>query len=137
MIFYFILFLVLLFAVVYIVERFRQKRNARKGMEEEAPFDTVSEQPASDFTCCGKHDTCEMHAKEDNFLPSIEYYDDEELDAFAGRPGDNYTEEEQTVFQEILDTMRPEDVEGWLFSLRLREINLPLSVAKEAERKKK
>ncbi len=58
-------------------------------------------------------------------VKEIEYYDDEELDAFIGRPSDSYTEEEVEKFSEVLYTMKQEDVAGWNRSLLLRGINIP------------
>ena len=55
----------------------------------------------------------------------IEYYDDEDLDRFAGRDSDAYTDEEVEEFSEVLYTMQPEEVAGWSRSLILRGINLP------------
>lgn len=55
----------------------------------------------------------------------IEYYDDEELDTYKGRPSDSYSDEEVEEFAEILYTMQPKDVAGWSRSLILRGINLP------------
>ncbi len=40
--------------------------------------------------------------------------DDEELDRFAGRAADNYTDEEVEEFSEVLYTMQPEEVAGML-----------------------
>ena len=54
-----------------------------------------------------------------------EYYDDEELDAYRGRPSDEYTNEEVEQFQEVLYTMKSDEVAGWVRSLQLRGINLP------------
>ena len=58
-------------------------------------------------------------------VKDIEYYEDEELDAFQGRPSDSYTEKEVEAFEEVLHTMRQEEVAGWNRSLILRGINLP------------
>ena len=58
-------------------------------------------------------------------VKEIEYYDDEELDDFIGRPSDSYTEEEVEKFSEVLYTMKQEDVAGWNRSLLLRGINIP------------
>lgn len=38
----------------------------------------------------------------------IEYFDDEELDAFKGRPSDKYTDEEIERFAEVLESLRRE-----------------------------
>ena len=58
-------------------------------------------------------------------IKDIEYYDDEELDAFQGRESDTYTEQDVEQFSEVLYTMRPDEVKGWTRSLTLRGINLP------------
>lgn len=76
-----------------------------------------------DFTCCGQHEVCEKT----RFLtqPDIEYYEDEELDRFRGRSSNDYTLEETEEFREVLLTMRPNEVTGWLQSLQMRGIELP------------
>jgi len=61
----------------------------------------------------------------------IEYYDDEELDRFKGRPSDKYTDEEAEQFREVLYTMRQDEVKGWNRSLVLRGIQLPNQVKDE------
>lgn len=55
----------------------------------------------------------------------IEYFDDEELDAFKGRPSNLYTDEEVEQFAEVLESLRPEEVAAWGRSLHLRGIELP------------
>ena len=55
----------------------------------------------------------------------IEYFDDEELDKFAGRPSDTYEDSEAELFADVLYTMRPDEVAAWMRSLNLRGINLP------------
>ena len=60
-----------------------------------------------------------------NSSKDIEYYDDEELDRFKGRDSDTYSEEDEEEFRNIFETMRPNDVPGWIRSLQLREIALP------------
>ena len=62
---------------------------------------------------------------------AVEYYDDEELDRFAGRRADNYDREETDEFEEILTTLRSEDVAGWVRSLQLRGIELPEALRDE------
>ena len=60
-----------------------------------------------------------------NSSKDIEYYDDEELDRFKGMDSDTYNEEDEEEFRNIFETMRPNDVPGWVRSLQLREIALP------------
>ena len=64
-------------------------------------------------------------------VKGVEYYDDEELDRFRGRPSDQYTDEEVEEFATILYTMQPHEVKGWNRILILREINLPNQIKDE------
>lgn len=61
----------------------------------------------------------------------IEYYDDEELDRFAGKDPATYTDAEIEELRDVLLTMRPADVPGWARSLQLRHIELPPAVRDE------
>ena len=61
----------------------------------------------------------------------VEYYDDEELDRFKGRPSDCYTDDEAELFREVLFSMPQSDVKGWNRSLILRGINVPDQIKDE------
>ncbi len=76
-------------------------------------------------TCSGKDERCELECMLEAATREIEYFDDEELDRFSGRPSDAYTDKEVEQFAEVLYTMRPEEVKDWNRSLVLRGINLP------------
>ncbi len=76
-------------------------------------------------TCDGTNSKCEQECMLEASVKPIEYFDDEELDVFAGRPSDGYDDDEADQFGEVLYTMRPEEVAPWLRSLNLRGINLP------------
>lgn len=76
-------------------------------------------------TCNGENNKCEQECMMEAAIKDIEYYDDEELDAFQGRESDTYTEQDVEQFSEVLYTMRPDEVKGWTRSLMLRGINLP------------
>lgn len=129
MIFYIIVFTALFFAVIIGIEYFRQRRSKRTEQEQN-PFEEEDahdpQQPV--FGCCGKHANCELADNPRSFTPTIDYYDDEELDKFSGRTADSYTPEETALFREIVDTMQADDVKGWLFSLQQREIALPREI---------
>ena len=89
----------------------------------------VIRQRSSD--CCGQHEECEKESLLAAVSKAVEYYDDEELDRFAGRRADNYDREETDEFEEILTTLRSEDVAGWVRSLQLRGIELPEALRDE------
>lgn len=84
-----------------------------------------------DMECCGQHETCEKDSLLAAVSKQIEYYNDEELDGFRGRPSDGYSAEEVEEFREVLYTMKEEEVAGWVRSLQLRAVELPDEVKAE------
>lgn len=80
--------------------------------------------------CCGRHLVCDKPLSP---LPGekVEYYDDEELDRFAGRDADSYTPDEIEEVREVMMTLLPADVAGWVRSIHLRGINLPTPLRDE------
>ena len=109
---------VALFGLVagYFYNRNIQKKIDRGELEEAPPVVTV------DSECCGQHQICEKESLLAAVSKQIEYYDDEELDRFKGRPSDGYSEEEIEEFRDILYSMQEVDVAGWSRSLQLRGI---------------
>ena len=93
--------------------------------------DVPAEINPADMECCGQHEVCEKESLLAAISKQIEYYDDEELDRFRGREGNNYTETETEEFRNILYTMHSEEVAGWVRSLQLRQVNLPDDVKDE------
>lgn len=81
--------------------------------------------------CCGRHEVCEKDSLLAGVSPAIEYFDDDELDAYAGRGADSYSAEETERFRDVLLTLLPDDVAPWARSLQLRGINLPTPVRDE------
>ncbi|CCZ70870.1 uncharacterized protein BN759_00294 [Bacteroides sp. CAG:702] len=112
---------VILFGLVagYFYNRNLHRKIARGELKEAPPVVTV------DSECCGQHAVCEKESLLAAVSRQIEYYDDEELDRFKGRPADQYTADEADEFRDILYSMQEEDVAGWSRSLQLRGINLP------------
>ena len=76
-------------------------------------------------TCNGENDKCEQECMMEAATKPIEYFDDEELDAFKGRPSDGYTDEEVEQFSYVLNTMPQEEIRDWCRSLHLRGIEIP------------
>ncbi|MEJ8769036.1 hypothetical protein [Prevotella sp. HCN-7019] len=76
-------------------------------------------------TCDGTSAKCEQECMMEAATKEIEYFDDEELDKFAGRQSDSYDQEEVEQFCEVLHTMRQDEVQAWCRSLTLRGISLP------------
>lgn len=60
------------------------------------------------------------------------YFDDEELDAFRGTPADAYTSEQIALFEDVLQTLRTEEIADWLHALSQRGVELPIALRDEA-----
>lgn len=118
-----ILILILIGVAIFgLIAGYFYNRNIQKKIErgelEEAPEVVDSE-------CCGQHQICEKESLLAAVSKQIEYYDDEELDRFRGRPSDQYEEEEIEEFRDILYSMKDDEVAGWSRSLQLRGVELP------------
>ncbi len=103
----------------YFYNRNIQKKIERGELEETPEVVDV------DSECCGQHQICEKESLLAAVSKQIEYYDDEELDRFRGRPSDQYEEEEIEEFRDILYSMKDDEVAGWSRSLQLRGVELP------------
>ena len=79
-------------------------------------------------TCDGTPTTkCEQDCMMEASTKPIEYFDDEELDSFIGRPADSYTDDETEQFSDV----RQDEVAAWCRSLNLRGIQLPNQIKDE------
>ena len=84
----------------------------------------------TDGECCGLHLVCE---KELTAIANDEtlYYDDEELDRFASRSPEDYSDAEIEEFRDVMMTLLPIDVPGWARSLDRRGIQPPAQLRDE------
>ncbi|MDO4335922.1 MAG: hypothetical protein Q4C37_08880 [Bacteroidales bacterium] len=94
----------------------------------ETPAATEPDSPPA--ICCGLHAICEKTGQVNE--PPV-YYDDEELDRFAHREPDDYSDPEIEEFRDVLLTLLPADAPGWAVSLERRHINLPAPLRPELE----
>lgn len=111
--------LVVVGGVLYVHDRFTRPTDN----EHDTPHEP--EQHCSDATCV-LHDNCPS----EQLLAGVcaetpVYYDDEELDAFAGRHPDEYTAEEVEQFRDVLYTLRHNEIIAWYQSLGRRGVTLP------------
>ena len=77
------------------------------------------------------HITCEKDSLLAGVSSKIEYYDDEELDAYKGKASADYSDEEIEQFRDNLLTLLPDDIAGRPRALQLRGIELPVAVREE------
>lgn len=121
-----LLFTVLTGVVLYLLDR----RHGAGSRESESPPESEATEPTTGQECCGLHIVCEKDSLAP-FTTEIEYYDDEELDRYRGREAYSYTPEESDEFRDILLTMLPQEVAGWVRALQVRGITLPADVREE------
>jgi CHASE3 domain sensor protein len=116
-----------LFAVVGILvlaKVNRKERASNKGQEANETSIPVS-------GCCGAHEVCDFEQiKMDESI--IEYYDDEELDAFKNKNASEYTNSQIDQFREVLYTLKTKEIKYWLLSIERRKIALPPILVSEA-----
>ncbi len=119
-----LLVLLVAVAIVYLVR-------ANKKAEQEKPADETETARTIDPSCCGAHEVCEFDAiKMDESI--IEYYDDEELDAYKNHDPAYYTDAQIDEFREVLYTLQNQEIRYWLLSLERRKIELPSILQEEA-----
>ena len=97
----------------------------------QSPVATPPPLHPADMECCGQHEVCEKVSLLAALSKQVEYYDDEELDRFRRRRGDEYSEAEADEFRDILYSMRSDEVAGWVRSLQLRQVVLPDEIKDE------
>ena len=129
-----ILFVCLGIAILIIFEvrarkqqRFDSEQSTANSMNDLQQSDLSS----SDDGCCGEHLVCERETLLQTNA-KVEYYDDEELDSLIGIPAEDYTEEQYQMIREVFNTLQAKDVPGWVRSIQLRNIQLPLDIREEA-----
>lgn len=129
---YSIISLAIIIAAHFMLKWYR-KRHPRPTLDHEAQTPTQHKQATADcMSCSGGTAKCEQDCMMEASTKPVEYFDDEELDTFAGRQSDAYGPEEVEQFEYIMQTMRPDEVAAWCRSLTLRGIALPDELKDEA-----
>ena len=131
-----ILFVCLGIAILIIFEiRARQEKNNKPSpdlsVEGGDNAREAAEQRSEDDGCCGEHLVCERETLLQTNA-QVEYYDDEELDTLIGIAAEDYTQEQYQMIREVFETLKASDVPGWVRSIQLRNIQLPLDIREEA-----
>ena len=106
-------------------------RLTRRPADGATPAQAAAPAAAEPEQCCGMHITCEKDSLVAGMDAEIIYYEDEELDRFAGRGADEYDEAETEEFRDVLLTLRPDEIAGWARSITSRGIRLPDEVREE------
>lgn len=124
-----VLFVCMGIVVLVIFELRARKQQAN--IDESSELQNPSQAEEADDGCCGAHLVCERETLLQTNA-EIVYYDDEELDTLAGISSDEYTQEQYQMIRDVFNTMQAKDVPGWVRSIQLRNIQLPLDIREEA-----
>ncbi len=128
--FYIFLAMVVIGVILFIHDRLTDKRD--DGREESGENEDVPEpQDACSDDCCGIHDVCPSEMMLRHLNDPIEYYDDEELDAFKGREPNDYSADELEQWRDVLYTLRHDELLPWERSIKKRGIQLPDVIKEE------
>lgn len=121
-------------AIVWLIDRLFYHTDKAENLDETEENDASGTTPAQGCTdeACGIRSICPS----EQILVSqckreIIYYDDEELDSFAGREADGYTAEEEEQWRDVLYTLQPGDLLGWGQSIKHRGLIMPASIQAE------
>ena len=117
--------------VIFEIRARKEKNNTEQLNNTDQATDVAVEQRSEDEGCCGEHLVCERETLLQTNA-QIEYFDDEELDALIGIAAEDYTPEQYQMIREVFETLKASDVPGWVRSIQLRNIQLPLDVREEA-----
>lgn len=126
---YILLSLVVVGAILYLLE-LRSRKRSDAHMVGNDTNEEIAPDNSENIECCGQHLVCEKESLSP-FGEDIVYYDDEELDRFAGKSPDEYSPEEVEEIRDVLMTLRSEDLAGWARSITQRGIELPEDVREE------
>jgi hypothetical protein len=117
--------------IIFEVRARKEKNNTELLNQAEQVTDVATEERSEDDGCCGEHLVCERETLLQTNA-KVEYYDDEELDTLSGISAEEYTQEQYQMIREVFDTLQAKDVPGWVRSIQLRNIQLPLDIREEA-----
>ena len=127
-----LIYLLIAAGITALVAGYFHNKSVQKKIDKgELPPDALNIVDVQNMECCGQHETCEKDSLLAAISKEIEYYNDEELDRFQGKESDAYSDEEEEEFRDVLYTMREDEVAGWVRSLQLRGVELPLGLRNE------
>ncbi len=119
-------------AVLYLLDRVNADKHDAHAGEPGQP-DAVSA-TACDDDDCALHTTCptaQLVADELITACKPPYFDDEELDVYAGRGENDYNDAEIEQWRDVLYTLLPADRAPWQHSIRRRGIAMPAVIRDE------
>ena len=121
-------------AIVWLIDRLFYHTDKAENLDETEENDASDATPAQGCTdeACGIRSICpNEQIQVSQCKREVIYYDDEELDGFAGREADGYTAEEEEQWRDVLYTLQPGDLLGWGQSIKHRGLIMPASIQAE------
>lgn len=120
-------------AIVWLIDKLFYRKAAENADETEENDAATAPQGCAD-EACGIRPICpseQLLQGECRQGEKAVYYDDEELDAFAGRQRDEYTPDEVEQWRDVLYTLQPADLLGWGQSIKHRGLVMPEAIHEE------
>lgn len=124
--FYIFLAMVVIGVILYIHDRLTNKPS-----DSQDEIVVPTDQDSCSDDCCGAHDVCPSEMMLKHINDPVEYYDDEELDAFKGRDAGDYSDDELEQWRDVLYTLQPADLLGWGQSIKHRGLVMPAAIRQE------
>ena len=116
-------------AIVWLIDRLFYHKNDDEKVdetEENRPSQGCADESCGIRPICPSEQILMGECKQE-----VVYYDDEELDAFAGRDSLAYTPDEEEQWRDVLYTLQPSDLLGWGQSIKHRGLVMPASIQAE------
>ena len=96
-----------------------------------AANDEIVVAPADCSTCSGDNAKCEQECMMEAATKPVEYFDDEELDAFKGREASDYSDDELEQWRDVLYTLKHDELLAWERSIKKRGLQMPTIIKEE------
>ena len=118
-------------AIVWLIDKLFYRKTAEIADETEENPPTTAAQGCADESCgirpiCPSEQLLMGECRQE-----ITYYDDEELDTYAGRDADGYSADEVEQWRDVLYTLQPGDLLGWGQSIKHRGLVMPAAIHEE------
>lgn len=129
---YIFIAMVVIGVILYVHDRMtsRSEKSEVEKVERGEECDSPKSQECDD-ECCSAHEVCPSEMMLKHMNDPVVYYDDEELDAFKGRAGNEYTPDEVEQWRDVLYTLQHDDLMGWERSVKKRGIVMPEVIKEE------
>lgn len=120
-------------AIVWLIDKlfYNKKVESDADVDNHLPASEVSQRGCTDESCgirpiCPSEQLLVGACREE-----ATYYDDEELDAYAGRGEGDYSDDEMEQWRDVLYTLQGDDLLGWGQSIRRRGLVMPAAIREE------